>query len=122
MNVIITETNEVKSLGIIDNNSGVNWVQDLIGNAGALSDGQFTYDDEANAYIATQDTYDWWQNYITDSNTTAQEVEELAAELGIDKSIISERIAELTGGVSDYGDHRKVAIKAMNEIAAEYAS
>lgn len=86
-----------------------------------MSDGQFAWSEEDNAYLADEATYDWWHNYIVESNTTDDEVAELANELGIDESVIRERIADRMAGVNDYDDHRKVAVAAMDEIAAEYA-
>ena len=38
MNVQIIETGEVKRLAIIDAQTGVNWVADLVGNAGGFPD------------------------------------------------------------------------------------
>lgn len=121
MNVKIAETGKIETLGIIDSKSGVNWVQDLIGNTGALHDGQFVWSEDDNAYIATQGTFDWWAKYISDSNSTDEEVAELAGKLGISESVILDRIADHMAGVNDYEDHRKAAIAAMSEIKEEYA-
>ncbi len=48
MNIKIRETGEIKSLIIVDRN-GTDWTQDLLGNAGVLTDGQFRveYEDKA---------------------------------------------------------------------------
>jgi hypothetical protein len=119
MNVKIKETGKIGTLSIIDRESGVNWVQDLIGNTGALHDGRFTWSEEDNAYLVDQAEYDWWAKYIADQERTEQEVEALADELDIDADIIWERIEENTGG--DYEDHRGQAIQAMNDIRDELA-
>jgi len=121
MNIIITETNERTDLTIISDN-GVNWVADLIGNTGALSDGQFVWSEEENAYIASQHTYDWWARYISDSEATDAEVEALATKLGVDIGDVRERIADYSvrlGNDADYESHRRDAIAAMREIEEE---
>jgi len=122
MNIIITETNERTDLTIISDN-GVNWVADLIGNTGALRDGQFVWSEEENAYIASQHTYDWWARYISDSEATDDEAEALAAKLGIDEGDVRERIAEYSarwGNDADYESHRRDAVAAMRELEGEY--
>jgi len=65
--------NEIKTLEITNPETGCNWEQDLIGNANGF-DG---YDDEKELYIMTQDTYDWWDNYIK----TEQDLQNRASEL-----------------------------------------
>lgn len=116
MKVEIKETGKTVELTILSN--GINWVADLIGNAGATTDGQFVWDSEKDCYIATQETVDWWTKYINESNTTDADVEKMAEELNISESEIRERISENTDG--DYNYHRKQAIAAMNEIRAEH--
>jgi len=118
MDVKIKETGKIESLGIIDRSSGVNWVTDLIGNTGALSDGQFAWSEEDNAYITDQDTYDWWAEYISDTEQTESDVTETAEKLGIDESVIWERIHNDVG--NDYDDHRSSALRAIEEIKEEY--
>lgn len=119
MNVKIKETGKIENLSIIDRNTGVDWVNDLIGNAGALSDGQFEWSEEDDAYLVSQAEYDWWSLYISDTYTTEEEVEALADELGIDAGIIWDRIQEYIG--SDYEQHRRQATQAMNDIREELA-
>jgi hypothetical protein len=63
MKTFNNQTNTYKIFNLIDIN-GINWVGDFIGNTGALNDGQFNWDDELDAYICDNDTYDWWQNAI----------------------------------------------------------
>lgn len=118
MDVKIKETGETRELFIIDRLTGLNWVNDLIGNAGALDDGQFTWSDEDDAFIASQDTFDWWQQYINDTLATDEDAALLAEELDIDVSIIREQIEKETG--NDYGDHRAEALRTMDEIRREY--
>lgn len=116
MNIKVIETNERTEL--INFASGMNWIQDLIGNANAFDDGQFVWSEEDDAYLATQDTFDWWMKYISDTNATIEDVNSLADELDIDADIIWDRIDHYSDG--DYGTHRNRAIQAMNEIREQY--
>jgi len=52
---------EVQELGMIDPATGVSWEADLIGNA----DGFDGYDDDKEMPTMTQDTFDWWEQYIS---------------------------------------------------------
>lgn len=116
MNIKIRETGEVKELSIC-HSGNIEWTQDLIGNAGALNDGQFKYDYDADVYVSDQDTYDWWAQYIADHEATEREIVELAGKLGISESDIRDRISDAMAGINDYEDHRRVAIQAMSEFA-----
>lgn len=113
--VRIKETGEEKELSIIDRNSGVDWVSDLIGNAGATIDGQFTWDNDEEVYHADRETYDWWARYIEDTEKTEDEIEALAEELDISTGDIR---AALEGAYAyrDYEDHRAAAIEALAEL------
>lgn len=120
MQIKINETGKIETLSIIDSGSGVNWVQDLIGNASALDDGQFTWSEEDDAFLADQTTYEWWAKYISDTEATEVEARALADELGISYTDIMERIGEYQYG--DYEDHRRQAMSAMNDLREEYAA
>lgn len=86
-----------------------------------MSDGQFTWSEEDDAYIASQDTFDWWAKYIGDSEATDAEVAALADKLNIEHWIIRERIGQHIGADGDYEMHRRYAVSAMREIEEEYA-
>jgi hypothetical protein len=119
MNIKIRETGKREVLKVVDSKTGVEWTGDLIGNAGGFNDGQFTWSEDDDAYLASQDAFDWWDKYIADQEKTESEIEDLADELDIDTSIIRERVEKNTG--SDYETHRKEAVRAMTEIKEEYA-
>lgn len=121
MNVKINNTNIIVSLTATDPDTGIEWTQDMIGNTGAMNDGQFVWSEEDNAYLADQETYDWWDRYITQYNRTCDEVQELASEFGIDESIIYDRIADMTNH-HDYETHRRSALLAMHDIRAELSN
>lgn len=117
MNVQITETGERKQLAIVDAQSGVNWVADLIGNSGAMNDGQFVWGDEADAYLCNQETYDWWAQYIRDAEATEAEATALAGELGISVADVLMAIDANQDG--DYAAHRDRALIAMEQLRDE---
>lgn len=127
MNVKIIETGKTETLSITDRN-GIDWTNDLIGNAGAIAfrgtegtdqDGKFAWSEEDNAYLASQDTFDWWNKYISDYEATESEIQALADKLDVDTWTIRERIQQYQDG--DYEMHRGHAITAMQEIEEEYA-
>jgi hypothetical protein len=118
MKIKIKETGKIKHLNIYDPKTGIDWTNDLIGNAGALQDGQFEYDYDTDVYLTNQDTFNWWNEYIINENKTESDIVLLAEELRINESIIRERIAENTG--NDYEDHRKQAIFVMDQIRKDY--
>lgn len=114
----IIETGEIKILNIVDRATGIEWTQDLIGNAGAITDGQFEWSDGDNAYLVSQDNYDWWEQYIGDYADTEDDIVALSEYINCDPSEIFWRIHEEAYG-ADYGDHRKNAIRVLNEILEE---
>ncbi|OKP97837.1 hypothetical protein A3849_13760 [Paenibacillus sp. P46E] len=77
MRVQITETNEIKELTLIDPKTGVDYVQDFIGNYDALADGQFTWNEGAGAFLAEQDTFSWWSQVIEDQKALDERIAEL---------------------------------------------
>ena len=105
------------TLAAVDAN-GIDWTQDLIGNANGLGkadEDRIEWDGEN--YIAKQDTVDWWQEYISDMETTEREMKDLAEETGLPLSEIRERVSAEQDG--DYNDHRAQAIHVMRKIREE---
>jgi hypothetical protein len=118
MDVKIKETGEIKTLEIRDER-GIEWADDMIGNAGAKTDGQFTWDDEEEVYLAEQGTYDWWHDYIADYEATEEAITALAEKLDVQRWEIVKRVGEAQDGV-DYDRHHEVAMQALEEYEAEY--
>ena len=71
--VKIAETGRITTLEIIDPNTGVDWIADMIGNA----DQDYEYDENDDTTIMTQDAYDWWIEYIADYIADEAEIEAL---------------------------------------------
>lgn len=84
MNVFIKTTKQLKTLEIIDPKTNVGWIKDFIGNYGALHDGQFTYDDELDAFICDQETFDWWETVVNNHQALAYRQQELIEKYGSD--------------------------------------
>lgn len=80
MYFIINETGERKELHYIDAKTGVDCINDVVGNSGAIGD-YIIYDDDAEAYRINQDSYDWWDEYITHAQEDAEELAQLREEL-----------------------------------------
>lgn len=80
MEFIINETNERKALHYIDARTGVDCINDVIGNSGAIGD-YIIYDEDAEAYRIDQAGYDWWAEYITHAQEDAEELARLREEL-----------------------------------------
>lgn len=111
MNVIIIETGEKKVLSIVDSESRIDFTLDFIGNHGALSDGQFAWDEEHDSYVCDQDTYDLWSKIINDHQELEDRIGELEARYG------SDRVWEVldTVGDCDLGDLAAEIKAALDE-------
>jgi tetrahydromethanopterin S-methyltransferase subunit A len=81
MNIIIKETLKAAELLILDQN-GIDYTQDFIGNAGALINGKFVYDDELDAYLCDQETFDLWEKVVNDHQELNKRINALKAEHG----------------------------------------
>ena len=62
MNIQIRETKETKTLRLRDPRTGVDWIEDFIGNAGGWE--FFEYDEDSGNYLVDQDDFDWWNDII----------------------------------------------------------
>ncbi|WP_338709230.1 hypothetical protein [Paenibacillus amylolyticus] len=77
INVVIVGTSTFQTLSLIDPNTGVDWVKDLIGNFNGFNDGQFVWDESQGAYLATQETYDWWTKVLSDHSALTERIAEV---------------------------------------------
>lgn len=66
MEIIIRETGKCETLSIIDNKTGVDYINDFVGNHGALDDGQFDFDADRGVYVCNQETFEWWDAVAAD--------------------------------------------------------
>lgn len=93
MKIIIRETEGQQELNIYDARTGVNWIMDLLGNADALLDGQFDWDEDLDAWVCDQDTWDWWCRVVREYQEADDRIQEMREEYGY------ERIDQLTHSV-----------------------
>lgn len=77
LNVVIVGTSNIQTLSLIDPNTGVDWVKDLIGNFAGFDDGQFVWNESQGAYIATQETYDWWTKVLAAHSALTERIAEI---------------------------------------------
>jgi hypothetical protein len=117
MKVKINETGEIKELNVIDKN-GINWIHDLMGNVGELTNGQFVQVGDEDLYAADQASYDWWVEYIKGMQATEDEVAELVEEYDLDKDEVQDRIVTAICGM-DMEDERRAAKMELAEIREE---
>ena len=117
MKIIIKETSAVETLSIIDPKSGVDYISDFIGNTGALNDGQFEWDEDRDAYVCDQETFDWWDTVVTANQSLDDRIHELVEEHG------SEAVYEVirAAGSVDLEDHAANVNQALDEafVSAE---
>lgn len=115
MKIIIKETYEVKTLSIIDPKTGVDYIEDLIGNTGALTNGQFTWDEYFDAYFCDQDTYDWWSNLVAEQQLLKERIHNLVREHG--EEAVYEAIDK--AGCVDLEDYAANVNRALDEAFAD---
>lgn len=96
MKVQINGTDTKVTLSLTDAN-GTDWTQDFIGNWGAMSDGQFTFDHEAGIYRANEETVEWWSDIITKQQALDDRISSIKEEHG------SEAVNDALEGI-DYND------------------
>lgn len=115
MNIIISGITPVnKTLSIIDPKTGIDYIQDFIGNTGALIDGQFNYDDQ-DVYICDQNTFDWWCKVASDNQILENRIYELTKEHG------SEAVYAVIydAGTNDLEDHAAYVNQALDQAFGE---
>ena len=110
MQIIIDDTSEIETLSIIDPKTGVDYIADFIGNTGALSDGQFCWDQDRNVYICDQDTFNWWSTVVTANQALDYRINDLEQEHGSDAVY---QVIQAVGSV-DFVDHAANVDQALD--------
>jgi hypothetical protein len=114
MKFIIKETREPKELNIYDSN-GIDWSNDLIGNAGITD--AWEYNEEEQAYILPQEDYDWWVDYIAKKQADDNKLAELRKEYDNDE--IQKIVDEEFRGINDYEQEHAVMEIVFERIESE---
>lgn len=112
MKVIINETGVTRELTIIDSATGCEWTADLTSDDSNFDD----YDREEGCYHISQSSFDFWNQYISDTKAdedTRDELCEIYDRYDVD-TIIAEEIA-----YADYEHHHDCRITAFDRIRAE---
>ena len=112
MKIIIKETSAIQTLSIIDPKSGVDYIADFIGNTGALIDGQFRWDEERDAYVCDQATFEWWDAVVTANQALANRLHALALEHG---SEAVDEVIYAAGSSVDLADHAPNLQQALDD-------
>ena len=115
MQVKVIETGEVKTLGLIDPDSGVDFVQDFVGNGGGFENKDFVYNHEDDVFEATAQAFGWWNQVISDQQELVYRIDELKEEHGSDA--VNE-VLESVGG-HDLEDDAAVVNAALDEAFGE---
>lgn len=64
LNVLIKETNEVKTLSIIDPKTGIDYIGDFIGNTGAFGREFEKIEHDEAEYQTSEGDFEWWENVV----------------------------------------------------------
>lgn len=77
INIVIKENGAKETLELRMN--GLSCVVDVIGNHDGLgtADHQFNYNTELDAYVTTQDNFDWWDRVLADQQALQDRIAEL---------------------------------------------
>lgn len=79
MKFIINETGCIQELRLIDAKTGIDCLNDVVGNSGAIGN-NIIYDEEAEAYRIDQEDFEWWERYIAQTEKDAEELKLLREE------------------------------------------
>lgn len=85
MQIFIKDSGKEETLALYDTKTGIDYINDFIGNEGALRDGQFVYDDDRNTYVCNQDTFDWWEKVVDDNQDLNDRIFDLVQKHGYEK-------------------------------------
>ena len=121
MKIKVIETGKEVELNLIDPTNGVDCIMDVIGNADAFGDPSKGLIEQVVgkygdvSYQATAATVEWWQRYIDDYNTTADEISALADELDVSRSAVQDYVNQMIEGWG-MSDHRHYAQAALAQL------
>lgn len=123
MHIVIKETGELEKLAIQCQMSGVDYIQDFIGNAGGFSNSNFvkfdelsdaekeTYKDQDDEYYyASQEDFAWWK-HVVDTTATADAL--IAEHKGkLSAEVESELFNACNNDIEATAEHRLQIIRA----------
>lgn len=109
MKIIIKETSAVESLSIIDPKPGnVDYISDFIGGTGAFTDGKFFWDEDSNAYVCDQKTFDWWHTVVKDHQALVNRINNLVQKHG--RGVVFKVVLAVDVGLEDNAEYVNKAL------------
>lgn len=114
MKIVIRETGEQQTLEMIAPDTGIDYVQDFIGNTGALANGQFVYDYDQDAYVCDNVTFEWWNKVCADNEALEERIYRLRKEHG-------DNVYDVIATHCDLEDHAASVNAALDEAFGEDA-
>lgn len=122
-----TDTNQTVTLSVYNSN-GIDWVADMISNAGMLGhpidNGGFeAHPSGDGTYVATQDTIDWWREYIDGYERTQANLDTLQDDLdalGLDGYAIIQKEFFAVYPNIDMDQEYAVSADLMHDIRSTY--
>lgn len=107
MQVKVAGEDGVRELSLIDPDSGVDFVQDFIGNNGGLD--YFHYN--GDEHECSKDTFDWWKKVIDDQQKLVDRIFDLKEEIG--SVFVNDAFESIPD--CDLEDHAAVVNAALDE-------
>lgn len=114
MEIYNTTTGKTENLIIIDRKSGIEWTNDLIGNAGALH-----YNSDLEMAEMSQEDFDWWSNTIEGLENIEGLTEQAKELLSYDDFEELERKLSDEGNADDYDQHIGTLTAILEDVIAE---
>jgi hypothetical protein len=110
MDIRIKETGELKSLSIIDPQTGCNWEIDLMGN----HDADMIYDDDEGVYIMDHETFDWWDDLLARYQTADYKLNETRC--GVDNpESLDAYLVDMAVGSCELDNYPEALTAAIND-------
>lgn len=108
----ILVNNQVETLSLIDPNTGCDWVNDFIGNAGGFN--QFVWNDELDVFICTEEDFYWWKNIIEQQQSLSEKIYSYSKKYGYDAvmNVINDYDVE-------FEDYAAIICDALDEVFSE---
>jgi len=113
MDIKIIETGAEEKLNLVDPNTGINWINDLMGTYDALPD----YDDGTGYYIMSREDYDWWADLTIRYQIADNRYNEIITTLDNDK--YEAMCADARNIICDLEDYPEILMSVCDEYDPE---
>ncbi len=115
MKIKNTTTGKIESLSIIDPRTGLDWIQDFLGNNGA----DMTYNEETEVNEMDGENLEWWKNIIEKYQANDDRIVEIESGLEWDDlEVFRNGLYDASSGNNDLEIH----VEAVKEYLDEYES